>query len=436
MSQNWYLIKPPRVYNSGYENDEFSNYATDGFDELLTTFLSDTVIIYNKTTLEEGLETEAIIQNVTTDNINNDSMRQILCRIGTLRSGQYVEYKNRYWLVATLPDDNKMYEKAIMLCCNHYLQWKNEKGEVVGRYCITMDETKYTVGEKDKGNNIILGDTRFNISIPRDEETLKLVSGRRFLISNTQYNPQAYKLTRIEDVTSYFVSKDVLPFQDYSGISNLVCAEDQFNSQVDNKELMIADYYTNTVTYKLELLNHDQATPLPLNVGDTFQLEVSATANGETCDKSDILYHSTDERIVTVDADGLIAAVDVGNCQVTITYETQMIVLHMEVDAGTVVDTYAMSIIDADNDTDIVFGDENEVAVKIYKNGVEDSSIAFECELINATSIAQIKKVEGNLITISTTDNSKNVKKTFELRVWNSVLGIEDVKMFTIVGYM
>lgn len=437
MSSDWYLINPPRVFNSGFEDNEFYDYAFTGFNELLDTFLSSTIIVHNHSDLSDGIEIKAIVQNVTTDNINNDDMRQVLCNIGILQSGQYIEYKNRYWLVATLPDDNKLYEKAIMLCCNHYLQWKNDNGLVIGRYCITLDETKYTVGEKDKGNNVILGDTRFNISIPRDEETLKLKSGKRFLISNTTNNAQAYKLTRIEDVTEYYVTKDVLPFQDYSGIANLVCAEDQVNDQVDNKDLMIADYYTNTVTYKLELLNHDQSTPLLLNAGDAFQLEVVASKNGEICDKCDnwCKFSSTDESIATVDVDGLVTAVSDGNCEIIIDYFTEKIVLHTEVQSSSVADAYAISIVDADNDAEIIYGEDNDVIIKTYKNGTEDNTITFEYELINASGIASIKKVSGNVITILTVENSKNINKTFDLRVWNDVLGIEDIKTFTIVGW-
>ena len=32
----WYLINPQPTLNSGFEKDEFTDYAQDGFDELLT----------------------------------------------------------------------------------------------------------------------------------------------------------------------------------------------------------------------------------------------------------------------------------------------------------------------------------------------------------------------------------------------------------------
>lgn len=31
----WYLINPQPTLNSGFEKDEFADYAQDGFDELL-----------------------------------------------------------------------------------------------------------------------------------------------------------------------------------------------------------------------------------------------------------------------------------------------------------------------------------------------------------------------------------------------------------------
>ena len=428
MSQDWYLIKPPRIYNSGFEEKEFDSFATDGFDELLASSpLSVEVTIYNDTVFKDGFKTDVVIQNVTTDNINNDTIRQILCRIGTLKAGMYIKYKNRYWLIVTLPDDNKIYEKAIIMCCNHYLQWRNENEEIVGRYCIVEDGTKYSVGEKVNLNNVILGDTRINIRIPRDEETLKFKRGKRFLISNTSNNPTAYKLTIFDDVTDYFGNNN--------GIVNLICTEDRFNDLTDNPDLMIADYYYEPTNYTLKLLNYDSVLPLALNVDSYFTLEILALKNGDSAEFGEVKYLSSDKNIATIDKNGIIHAVADGECGVSISYASEQIVLQVNVKSESVVDEYNVSILDVDNDSEIMYGDSNEVYIQYYKNGDSDIDYGFECELIDADNIAEIQETTLTSITILTFNNKKNINKTFSLRVWNSVLGVEDIKQFKVVGY-
>ena len=48
MPIEWYLMKQP-TYNSGFEGDEFANYAQDGFEEILESELADDIEIFEKT---------------------------------------------------------------------------------------------------------------------------------------------------------------------------------------------------------------------------------------------------------------------------------------------------------------------------------------------------------------------------------------------------
>ena len=47
MPIEWYLMKQP-TYNSGFEGDEFANYAQDGFEEILESELADDIEIFEK----------------------------------------------------------------------------------------------------------------------------------------------------------------------------------------------------------------------------------------------------------------------------------------------------------------------------------------------------------------------------------------------------
>ena len=121
MPESWYLMSQP-LFNSGFEGDEFSAFAHGGFEEILESPLADDIEVYEKTLSATAVKTRAIIQGVTADNYNNSVLRQFLCRIGTLRSGQYIKARGQTWLVYSLPDNNKMYEKAIVnIQSNSYL---------------------------------------------------------------------------------------------------------------------------------------------------------------------------------------------------------------------------------------------------------------------------------------------------------------------------
>lgn len=122
MPESWYLMSQP-LFNSGFEGDEFSAFAQGGFEEILDSPLADEIEIYEKTLSATPVSARAIIQGVTADNYNNSVLRQFLCKIGTLRSGQYIKARSQMWLVYSLPDNNKMYEKAIAWQCKYSIKF-------------------------------------------------------------------------------------------------------------------------------------------------------------------------------------------------------------------------------------------------------------------------------------------------------------------------
>lgn len=429
MSDEWYLMGSLPAFNSGFEADEFNDYAQDGFNELLSNpAISTRITIFNDTVFNDGFDTDAIIQNVTTDNINNDDIRQILCKIGTLKAGQFVKYKGRNWLISTLPDDNKIYEKAIMEYCNHYLQWIKPDGTIVGRYCIVGDGTKYSTGETESGQMLILGDTRINVRIPRDDESLNLGKSQRFLISNNKKKPTAYKVTKYDDVTDYFVT---------SGIINLICTEDMFNTERDNQELMIADYYATTTQYTLEILN--LPSPFVIKAGEDFSLRVNATKDNQPVLASEVTFVSSNPTIVTINSQGLIHGVGVGKCTITASLGDKSVVFEVETQDVSVEKMYSMSLTDTELDNEIIFGDEKQIAVKLFENDVELTDFIFECELLKTDNIAEIKsmisEVGNHTVILKAIDNSDNVNKVFAVRVWSAAHSVGASLSIKVVGY-
>ena len=82
----WYLINPQPTLNSGFEKDEFTDYAQDGFDELLTeTQLGKTIKFckgkFDGENFEIEVDGEGIVQSETPDAYTQGYKRQLLTRI-------------------------------------------------------------------------------------------------------------------------------------------------------------------------------------------------------------------------------------------------------------------------------------------------------------------------------------------------------------------
>ena len=234
MPTEWYLMKRP-LFNSGYESDEFQSFAQDSFEEILESFIAKDVEIYEKSLSVEPVVTRAIVQNVTGDVYNNSYQRQLLCRIGTLRMGQYIKIDGRYWIVATLPDNNQMYEKAILWQCKFSIRFVSPiTGDVVEYPVYSVNSTQYGSGETQR-SYMKIGTSQQLTYIPFNEETIMLECGARFLIDKNKKAPTAYRLTQV-DTSSYSCGED-------DGLLQWTLVESQRDEKTDDVELMVADYY-------------------------------------------------------------------------------------------------------------------------------------------------------------------------------------------------
>ena len=237
MPKEWYLMHRP-LYNSGFESCEFEAFAHDGFREVLESFIADDVKIYDKTITAKPKVVRAVIQNVTSDTINSSVVRQILCEIGTLHCGQYVEYDGGFWLVSSLPDNNKMYEKAILWKCKQNIRFISPlTGEMVEYPVYSINSTQYGTGESTR-QYITVGDAQHLIYIPYNEETILLDDRARFLIDMNPRRITAFRITQV-DTMSYAVGDE----HPDDGLLQWTVMETQYNAATDDAETMTADYY-------------------------------------------------------------------------------------------------------------------------------------------------------------------------------------------------
>lgn len=278
MPIEWYLMQRP-LFNNGFEGDEFSAFAQDGFEEILASPAADDVEIYEKRLSVEPVMARAVIQGTTSDTYNNSVLRQFLCRIGTLRSGQYIKVRDQLWMVYSMPDNNKMYEKAVAWLCKYSIRLISPiNGEVVEYPVYDINSTQYGSGETSK-SQMTVGSAQHLVYIPYNEETIQLDSGFRFLIDKNKDNPTAYRLAQVDPGAYSCGAND--------GVIQWTVVESQFDEKTDNKDLMIADYYGKSeysvpdeplVGYDINLISESRDNCIVF--GEECRVEVSYIKDG------------------------------------------------------------------------------------------------------------------------------------------------------------
>lgn len=213
MATEWYLLKGKNGLLGGV-GDDTTTFIADSFSEILDSSFAIDVQLYNYD-LSQETQIKAVIQNVVQDTKLKSLSRQMLVPIGTCKAGMYVKYKNRFWLIVNIVDDNFMYEKALLSICNYHLSWVNDHGKIVQRWANITSASQYNNGETFT-DHYRTGTDQLMILVPDDDECVLLDSGKRFVIDQrckiyernipdgTEFsndNPlSVYRLTRTDSV--------------------------------------------------------------------------------------------------------------------------------------------------------------------------------------------------------------------------------------------
>lgn len=176
-----------------------------------------------------------IRQTVTILNQREDLSMKKICAMPneSLKHGSIVDFANSKWLVTEIDPNREVYTSGMMQRCNYLLKWLNKKGQIIEKWCIVEDGTKYLIGEKAE-DIMSIGDARIAITIGKDEDTIELGRGKRFLVDDLDAKaPLAYQITKPNKLFNVYDGEGVFRF-----ILNEVNMTDD-----DNVELRIADFY-------------------------------------------------------------------------------------------------------------------------------------------------------------------------------------------------
>lgn len=149
-----------------------------------------------------------------------------------LKHGGIVSFANNKWLITQMDADDQFYDRGIMQQCNHILRWISKDGTLKEKWCYVADGTKYLIGEH-REQIMSIGDARIAVTIGKDEDTIELNRGLRFLIDDTDSdNVLVYEITKPNRLYNVFNG---------DGVFRFILTETNLTAE-DNKELRIADY--------------------------------------------------------------------------------------------------------------------------------------------------------------------------------------------------
>lgn len=154
--------------------------------------------------------------------------------------GDVIPWPNHgYWLCVDVNNLHGIQWEGTLQFCNHNIKFLSPlNGEIVEYPISLFNSTQYGSGETAK-EYIRIGTSQLILYITYDKHTILLDSGFRFLIDRNMKLPTAFEVKQT-DTVSYSDN-------DQHGYIHLTVYENQYNPKTDNKELMIADYYSDPV---------------------------------------------------------------------------------------------------------------------------------------------------------------------------------------------
>jgi hypothetical protein len=251
MAVSWYIMNTNHDTVSGFETDDFENFAKDGFEEALNSAMAESVEICNYD-LSVRTPMRVIMNGKVQDTKLNSISRQMLSPIGSCRAGQYVYYKDRYWIIVGLEDDNGIYEKSVLALCNYYLTWLNDRNQVVQRWANITSASQYNTGETSDEYSHIRSD-QLMLIMSNDEESLILPHRKRFVIDKRcklyekSFAPDV-KVDTSKPIITYFITRTDNILYDYQSSGHaeyMLTQEEQHENDgyyvVDGKGYWLCD---------------------------------------------------------------------------------------------------------------------------------------------------------------------------------------------------
>lgn len=325
--------------------------------------------------------------------------------------GSIITWRNEKWMVindVSSADDNGVYMKAKIQKVICGFKWYDQYNKLHSYPAIDTNQTLYSLGINEFKLTTV--DGMLKITLPDNSDTQQIQRGQRFIYKNRF----AYEVT--------FVDLSM------NGLINLTLKEVEVSPN-DNLILGIADYY-NRPTWQIQIKEDN----LSLSQNTTTQLHATVTKDGIVVNE-EIEWTSSDDSIATIDSEGNINTISIGDCSITARLKGNNDYsdsIECKVSASPIGNSYIT-----------IQGDDSVewTVSKIYKpiklvNGVEvPTRFGFNIDYCgNSPSIATLIDNEDNTATlIANSDQLEGMIKLWAINL--DILTESSIKNIQIKGY-
>lgn len=276
---------------------------------------------------------------------------------------QYIFDENT-WLTINTEKIKNLTGTCTIRRCNNTLRWVEEStGIYYEEPCCIEYMVKEPRDYATGGSPFITPGGFLHITLQFNERTNKIKQNQRFMFGNPQHWT-CYKVigTGINDFrneTTYDNGSAKLIILDL--VANFV------NDELDDIVNGIADTKTNL--YQISL-NIPSASG---KVGDTVQLVANVLYNGNTTDRT-LVWETSDSKVATVDANGLVTLKKIGTCIITAGIENNS----ANATCAIVVNTSPVSVEEVRISPDknyVLEGSTDTFAVYLFTNNVQETDV-------------------------------------------------------------
>lgn len=148
----------------------------------------------------------------------------------------YCSLTNEYYICTESFNIDNIHWEGKLTLCNWILKWQNQNGDILEYPCYDANATQYNSGEKFN-LQVTVGTSQHIITLPYDENTIKLRSPQRFILDKDTVNPVTYIVTQNDNTSYNFGTK---------GLIKLTVFEHPLNRDTDRLDLGICDYTEKT----------------------------------------------------------------------------------------------------------------------------------------------------------------------------------------------
>lgn len=302
-----------------------------------------------------------------------------------VRQGTKIVTMGNTWLVTNPDNTSGASGSGTMRRCNAVWNHLDYYGNVVSEPIIVTNE-RANANESDQQSSQLISKGYFNVICQYNPETAQIDTNTRIILGTA-----AYRVTGYSDFETEFTG-------DYSSVRLLSFSirYEEPNTVIDDMENHVAS----GKTFRWEISLSGSAS---IQAGNTVQITAESRRSGESVTDSTerpvgYIWTSSDENVLTVDADGLVTAIAPGTATVTAAlaqnpaYSAETVIEVTDVEDGVFFTTTVPQSISAFQTV--------AISAAYFEDGEETAQeIAFE--LSGADTNAYTAKVSGNTVVLS-----------------------------------